>query len=163
MKGRMILGVGLAAMVLAPFALSDGPRRARRIWTNDDFEPRQEAPAPASGKAAAQRPDQPLIQTTDPAAMVPIRVPAEGASAPAPEEAAVRAELAQELLRTARARQKAYTETMNITRARLDQETDAFRAEVYRKIQSDTEALIETNRRMIEELEKQAKPAAEQK
>ncbi|MBI4464351.1 MAG: hypothetical protein HY647_06565 [Acidobacteria bacterium] len=110
--------------------------RTKRVWTNDDFFSREpvaleETPAPAENPETAAK------------------KPVEGSQ----ELQQVEKEVREEMLVTARNRQKAYEDTIGIIEGRLQSETSEFRIQVYQKILEDTRGLQKINEQMLKRFE----------
>ncbi|MBI4442040.1 MAG: hypothetical protein HY649_01540 [Acidobacteria bacterium] len=111
------------------------PSRVKRVWTNDDFPARElaapsdalaEAPAPTGNPETAEESEE--LQNAE-------------------------KEVIEEMLVTARNRQKAYEETIGIIEGRLQSETSQFRIEAYQRILEDTRSLQKVNEQTIQRFE----------
>ncbi len=133
--------VGAVAMLMACMGVAQGetPKKARRVWTNDDLAPAASAPAEKSEQAAA------------PVAKLQISENGEDYNR-------IRKEVNDELVSAARARDKTYEESLALVKKRLEAELDPFRVEVLKKIIANTEELRESNRRVLQQF---AGPEAE--
>jgi len=123
-----------AVLTVGPANCADKPQYARRIWTNDDFASAPAAPAPAQAAPAPKAEPK----------------PAPKALAPDPDIEAARKEVLGEVLATARARRKAYEDSIVIIQAKLQKEANPFRIDVLQKILKDTQDLSATNQRLLE-------------
>ncbi len=124
----------------------------KKVWTNDDF-PAADAPA-APEKADAQ---------PAPAPKPAVEVAAVPQAELSPDLQKARQDIAAEMLATAKAREKAYDDTINDVKAKLETETNEFRIEVYNNILRDTTALKEVNKHVFEQFGEKspAKPEAD--
>ncbi|MBI4460682.1 MAG: hypothetical protein HY648_11565 [Acidobacteria bacterium] len=120
----------------------------KRVWSNDDFPARESETAPGEpeqGPVVAVAPEKAVASAAD--------------SSPEVEQA--QREVAEEMLATARNRQKSYDDTIGLVEARLQTETSEFRKEVYQKILADTKNLKQINDQMLKRFESMS-GAAEQ-
>lgn len=136
---RIMLGAAVTAAVLLIPSVVHAGSKAKRVWTDDDF---------ASTKAQAE-----AAPTPKPVAAAPAE--------PAPEQ--VRRQVQQEMVATARVRQKAFEQTINEIKAKLDAETDSFRREVYQRILNETMALNQNNQRLLERYAERSPASAQEK
>lgn len=113
--------------------------RAKRVWTNDDFAPASPKPVNAT-------------EVKKPAA------PAATAPPPSPEAEQARKEVVSEMLSSAQLRQRAYESNLAEIRNKLQEESNAFRRQVYEKFIRDVEALSANNRTLINQLSSSDKP-----
>ena len=113
--------------------------RLKRVWTNDDFPAREPAPSSASEETPA-----------------PLGIPEaaeKGPAADSEEFQHAQKEVTEEMLVTARNRQKAYEDTIGLIEARLLSETSEFRIGVYQRILEDTRNLQKVNEQMLKRFE----------
>lgn len=130
----------LAAPVSAP-PVSAPPEgkyssvRAKRLWTNDDFPsfltPESEPKTEGESAATAPEPEGAEIQQ-------------------------VRQEVTEEMRASARARQKAYEDTLSLVQSKLETETNPFRIKVYQQILEDTAGLQKINQHLLEQFQERA-------
>ena len=119
---------------LAQAADSAQPARSKRVWSNEDFPSRTTETAPEVTPAAVAPAPKPVVETK-----AKVDVPE------SPEIQKARQEVIDEMLATAKKREKAYDETIHDVNAKLEKETNTFRIEVYKNILRDTQALKEVN------------------
>lgn len=139
---RRILGAALASLLIPVLASGGEPKRAGKVWTNDDFPQVETAanhPEPQAG---------------------PNQTAAAALAASEAREKAATTEARLKLLTTALNRQKTLEETTSLMKTKLEQETDEFRREVYDKILNDTVALSQANRKVIDSFLEEPKAAA---
>lgn len=120
------------------------PAKPRRTWTNDDFKLAAKASAP---EPTPVKPDPVIEKVPEP--------PAEEGKSMVPENAEERLKLITTLL----TRQKAYDQTLQLMKVRLDEEPSAFRRELFQQILNDTKALSETNQKNLDKVIKAEKTA----
>lgn len=114
--------------------------QTKRVWTNEDF-PSREPVVPSSTS------EEGSTLTENPGAE------AKNAVGDGQEFQQVQKEVREEMLATARNRQKAYEDTIGIIEGRLQGETSEFRIQVYQRILEDTRNLQKINEQMIQRFE----------
>ena len=143
--------VVIAVMTALPVAENCPHHPEERVWTNDDF-------IGSSLEEVLLRPDDKV------AAMEKADTPPAFSKGGAELDKA-RREVEEEMLATARARQKAYDDTISLMKAKLETETSEFRATVYKQILEDTLGLKRINQQVLErfsEKSSSAEPEAKQ-
>ena len=142
-KNTVTVGVvAILAGALMGVAQAEPPKKTRRVWTNDDFTPAAAPVAPAADKMPAAPAKLELSENGD-------------------DYTRLRKEVNDELVESARARDKTYEESLALIQKRMETEPDPFRVEVLKKIIADTEQLRESNRRILKQFGAAGKPGSD--
>ena len=123
---------------------------AKRVWTNDDFQPADPGPAIEQSNPKPATSAKPAVELA-----------ISQQSEENPDLVKARKEVVDEMITTAKAREKAYDDTISDVKAKLETETNEFRIEVYNNILRDTAALKAVNKRALEQFGVKSEPKPE--